>query len=425
MPAGAAHRYRDVIAHDLGGHHGQRLRLSRVDLAGHDRGARLVRRQFELAQAAARARRQKPYVVGDLHQARSHGVERARHLHDRVVGGDGLELVLGGPEGKPGERGDFGREARIEAGLGVEPGADGGAALGERAEPGQRGTHALDAVLHLRRVAGELLAEGKRRRVLEMGPADLDDIGEGLRFRRKRLVQMLERRQQQVMALLHGGDVHRGREGIVGRLTAVDVVVRVHRRLLAHRLAENLAGSVCDHLVGVHVALGARAGLPDDQGEVVVERARDDLACGRIDYRADLGIEQARFDVHPRRRLLDDAERPDQRWRHALAADLEVLQAALRLSTPVGARGHVDRTDRVRLAPRLRRCVGHGRTLSGCGFPLPYPSVAGRSRRPGLRPGHPISPVTSAAGVHLTGVWPVRATALSSRPHPRKPEAVP
>ena len=28
------------------------------------------------------------------------GVERARHLDHRVVGGDGLELVLGGGEGE-------------------------------------------------------------------------------------------------------------------------------------------------------------------------------------------------------------------------------------------------------------------------------------------------------------------------------------
>jgi hypothetical protein len=45
-------------------------------------------------------------------------------------------------------------------------------------------------------------------------------------------------------------------------------------RLLAALAAEQLGGAVGDHLVGVHVGLGAGAGLPDDEREVVVELAR-------------------------------------------------------------------------------------------------------------------------------------------------------
>ena len=190
---------------------------------------------------------------------------------------------------------------------------------------------------------------------------------------------MLQRRQQQVMALLDRRDVHRGREGVVGGLAPVDVVVGMDRGLLAHGLAHDLAGPVGDHLVGVHVALGARAGLPDDEREVIVELAADHLAGRLVDDRTERGIERTGLDVHPRRRLLDDAERADQRRRHALAADSEVLQAALGLSAPIGVGRHVDRADRVRLAPGFRRCVGHGRALSGCGPPLARRRPAARA----------------------------------------------
>lgn len=50
----------DVVAHDLRAHHRQRLALRRVDLAGHDRRPRLVLRQRQLPEAAARPGRQKP-----------------------------------------------------------------------------------------------------------------------------------------------------------------------------------------------------------------------------------------------------------------------------------------------------------------------------------------------------------------------------
>ena len=63
--------------------------------------------------------------------------------------------------------------------------------------------------------------------------------------------------------------MHDGREGIVGGGRHVDVVVGVDGLLGAHCAAEDLNGAVGDDLVGIHVGLGARARLPDDEGEVV------------------------------------------------------------------------------------------------------------------------------------------------------------
>src|SRR3546814_8902554 len=58
-----AHRHGHVIAHDLCRHHRQRLALGGVDLAGHDRAARLVFGQAQFAKAAARAGAEQPQVV--------------------------------------------------------------------------------------------------------------------------------------------------------------------------------------------------------------------------------------------------------------------------------------------------------------------------------------------------------------------------
>ena len=56
-----------------------------------------------------------------------------------IVGGQRSELVAGAGEGKAGTVGQFGCDALAEFGMGVQPGADSGAADGQRGELGQRG----------------------------------------------------------------------------------------------------------------------------------------------------------------------------------------------------------------------------------------------------------------------------------------------
>ena len=68
LPWLPAKRDRVVVADHLDADHHHGLALGRVDLARHDRGARLVRREHQLAESAARARGEPAHVVGDLHQ---------------------------------------------------------------------------------------------------------------------------------------------------------------------------------------------------------------------------------------------------------------------------------------------------------------------------------------------------------------------
>lgn len=125
-----------------------------------------------------------------------------------------------------------------------------------------------------------------------MGAADLDDLLglEIVHLGLQGVAQALESREQRVLHLEDGGDVHDGGEGVVGRGGAVHVVVGVHRLLAAHGAAEDLDGAVADDLVGVHVGLRAGARLPDDEGKVVEQlelldllgRLLDGLSDGRV-----------------------------------------------------------------------------------------------------------------------------------------------
>ena len=69
-----------------------------------------------------------------LNSAGRDRIQRAVREHQRVVRGQRLELVGRGDEGQPGQRGDPLGDALGELRLGIEPGADGGAALRQRIE---------------------------------------------------------------------------------------------------------------------------------------------------------------------------------------------------------------------------------------------------------------------------------------------------
>ena len=96
-----------IIAHHLGGHHGERLGLRGVHLAGHDAGAGLVVRDHDLTDAAARPAAEHADVVADLHEGDRETLQRAAQFHHGIVGGERLELVGRGDEGQARELGDL------------------------------------------------------------------------------------------------------------------------------------------------------------------------------------------------------------------------------------------------------------------------------------------------------------------------------
>ena len=222
--------------------HGHRLALGRVDLARHDRAAGLVLGDAQLADAAARARRQPAHVVGDLHQRRGQRLERAVGVHQRVVGGERLELVGRGHERQPGQLRQLGGDAAGELGVRVEAGADGGAAERQLAEVRQRR-------LDVRR--------GRDRAAPPSREISWPSVSGVASCRCVRPILTMSANAAAFFASVSrsfctdgssvlgqrgdGGDVHRRREDVVRRLALVDVVVGVQLATLAALAAHELA----------------------------------------------------------------------------------------------------------------------------------------------------------------------------------------
>ena len=142
--------------------------------------------------------------------------------------------------------------------------------------------------------------------------------------------------------LEHRGDMHGGGKAVVRGLAHIDVIVGMHRGFAAALSRQHLVRPAGDHLIGIHIGLGAGAGLPDHQRELLVELAGGDFRRGGGDGLADLGIEGAQLHIGLGSRLLQQAEGMDQRQRHPLPADAEVLQGALGLGAPIMRHGHRD-----------------------------------------------------------------------------------
>ncbi len=123
------------------------------------------------------------------------------------------------------------------------------------------------------------------------------------------------------------GDVHGRRDDVVGRLAHVHVIVRDGPAVAA---AARARGAIGDHLVGVHVGRGARAGLEhvDDEVRVEARRSTTSSAASRMRRRARTASSPSSA-FTSRRGVLDQAERVDEAAREAIAADRKVLDGAL------------------------------------------------------------------------------------------------
>ena len=218
----------------------------------------------------------------------------------------------------------------------------------------------LLAMLELRHPARYFLPQCERCGVLQMGAANLDDVFKGCGLVRQRGAQLLQGRQQPVRQRLHRGQVHSGGKDIVARLALVHIVVGVHQAPLAARSAQQLAGAVGQHLVHVHVGLGARAGLPYHQRKLLQMAAFNHLVGRRHNGRGRGGIQQFQRIVHIGAGALDLGQGTNQLRRHALARNIKMLQRALGLRAPQALGGHFDGTKAVFFGADC------GRVGSGC-----------------------------------------------------------
>lgn len=117
-----------VVADDAGADHEDRLRNDRVDLAGHDRRARLQVGDVQLAQPGVGAGAHPAQVVVDLGEADGQHAERAGGLDQGVAGALRLEVVARLGDGQARLLREAGDDLLREAGGRVDAGADGRAA---------------------------------------------------------------------------------------------------------------------------------------------------------------------------------------------------------------------------------------------------------------------------------------------------------
>ena len=145
------------------------------------------------------------------------------------------------------------------------------------------------------------------------------------------------------------GEPRRRRKDVVGRLAHVHVIVGMHARVGAARLAEELAGAVGEHFVRVHVVRGAGAGLIDVDDELVAQAAAQDFVGGRDDGARHAGVEPAERRVRLGGGFLDEDRGGDEIGGRAQAADGEVLDRARRLDAVVRLGGNLQLAQRIAL----------------------------------------------------------------------------
>ena len=190
------------------------------------------------------------------------------------------------------------------------------------------------AAFDLRGIAGNLLAQRQRRRILGVGAADLDDADPFLSAGLEAAGQRLQRRPQPELRGLGGGQVHHRGEAVIGGLAAIHMIIGMHRLARAQRMAEQLVGAVRNHLIGIHVGLGAGAGLPDGEREILVPVALDDLVRRLADGVGQVHRQLAEPRIGFGRSPFLLAHAADQDMRETLGADGEKGARTLGLRPP-------------------------------------------------------------------------------------------
>ena len=264
---------------------------------------------FNSAKPGARSAGHQANVVGDLVERHRQRAQRAGELNQGIMRALHREFVGRGDKGQTGELGDLGGRRFAKSGRRVDAGPD-------RRAAERQAVHALAARFdplkivrracrHSPTIPGPSVSGVASciwvRPILTMSfqaPALLCD----------RIAQGGHRRDEPLLHVDGRRDVHGRRERVVRRLRHVDVIVGMNRRLAAERRACKLAAAVGDHLVDVHVELGAAARHPDMQRKHVVMLAGEDLV-------ADLNDQFVALVVEPLAGVVGDGGGFLQAWR--------------------------------------------------------------------------------------------------------------
>jgi hypothetical protein len=158
----------------------------------------------------------------------------------------------------------------------------------------------------------ELLAERHRHRVLQLGAAHLEHIGEFDRLGLKGIGEFLQRPHERRRREDHG-ETQRRRIGIIGRLGHIDVVDRVKKLILAAPVSQEFQREIGDDFIGIHICRSAGASLHGIDHELIEEESiLGDEIAGAIDRIGLLRRQVLKAPVGARRRLLDERQGADK-----------------------------------------------------------------------------------------------------------------
>ena len=338
----------DVVARDAEGHLVQQLRDHGVHLAGHDGGTVLPGGQADLSEAGTGAGGHEPQIVGDLGQGdgtvphcRGHGGEAVHVLGgvDQIRGLPELRVHVGGQ--------GLGDVAEVGA-VGVEAGADGGAAHVDGQQLMAGVGHPAEAPADGGGIGLELLAQPDRHGVLQLGAAHFQNVVELLCLQVQSPHQggqrLFQTAQQHQSGHLTGGGDH-----VVGGLAAVHMVVGVDQGVVSQLAPQMDDGHVGNDLVGVHIHRGACTALHGVHDELIVVPPCGDLVAGPGDGVCPLPVQHLRLRVGDGTGLLHNCQAADHLRVEMGAGNGEVFQGPQGLDPVVSVGGDHLFTDGVPL----------------------------------------------------------------------------
>ncbi len=229
-----------------------------------------------------------------------------------------------------GQRAELFREQAREVRVGVHARAHGGTTLGNAQQVLGRLLDAVAGVADLVAPSAQLLGQGHRHGIHQVGAAGLDHGLGFLLAARDGLHQVIQARQQGIVHLGNGAQVDGRGNHVVAALAHVDVVVGVDR------LAAVVGGQARDHLVHVHVGAGAGTRLEHVHGELIHMGAAKYFITGGLDGLGPIRVQQAQYGVGARGAALDPHHGMDEGAGHGPATYREVVDGALGLGRPEG-----------------------------------------------------------------------------------------
>ena len=236
----------------------------------------------------------------------------------------------------------------------VNRSADGGTAQVHGAHLGLHRGDALLAARHHRRIAVERLTQTHGNCVLKLRATHLEHVVKLVRLAVELSAQGLEALLERAKQVEHR-KLASGGNDIVGGLSHVHMVVGMHCRIVAQRVAQHLAGTVRKNLVHVHICACTSATLDIVDNELIGKASGHDLFASSDDSRGLLRLKAASRSVGNGRGLLHQGKVADEHRVHRLASNGEVAMRTQRLHAIVGIDRNIHLANRVLLTTRDRR----------------------------------------------------------------------